>query len=800
MPVRYQILAVVLAACAGCVPFFDAEPTGELVEFSVNACGGTDVLTFDGEDALPLQACGVCPGEGYLACNGVDALRCVGSQAPNACGGCLPLPAAPFDACGVCAGEPAGHYVCDGVDALECLNSAGYNACGGCIRLQGEPGQPCDPSDNTAAWTCESADAVTCTAGGPNLCGGDQDLAFSSITAPAPGMLCEGACDPRGVLRCGDTNALICEEAGQLNVCDGCGLVPGEFEAQCGRCGRYTCSDTQMFCVDPEPNQCGGCGELGRVVGERCEGGVVICNGDDEVICVSPSGESNACGGLGDLANTPGDPCGACNSGVWVCDGTSAVVCEGGRGDGAFNSCGGCASLPASEGDPCGECGSGAFVCDPRDTNRLICEGATRGEEAQNACGGCGFLWGTPGESCGECFTWQCSSTTEAVVCAWAGDEPGGCPDQVDCTECTNESRTCDEAGVCGDCVDGYEDQSGTCELITVECSQEDPCPRGDVRPVAGSICERRDESVCELNGTRQVETQERECSGGTCVDTGDWIPAGAVDCPPQVDTKPCQFAPGVEGVCDASICRPYVVITTSGESNAATVRSGACPTGYRLVSGGCRTDGGSPISASGPVEFLSGARGELARSDVWMCEPQDPALGTLQAFAVCARQNLIEQHSFISAVSGAGVRGTSPACRERGVVIGGGCDGGSALVSALPSAAMPGAGGLVDPDGTWLCETRNSATFSDSAASCLTTSHAVRYAASGSDGDDGTASCGEGLLIGGGCTLETAGLISGSYPNTLSDGMREWRCESQPFGEPAGVAVAICLSRATED
>ncbi|MFT6397691.1 MAG: hypothetical protein ACJAYU_002446, partial [Bradymonadia bacterium] len=313
---RYQTLAVLLTVWAGCVPFFDAEPSGELVDIQVNACGGTELLTFDAEEALPLQACGLCPGEGHLACNGVNALRCVGASTLNACGGCLPLPAAPYDVCGVCSGDPSGYYVCDGENAVECIDAAGYNACGGCSLLAGEPGQPCDALDAAAIWTCELADSVACTSGELNLCGGDQSLVFAGITDPAPGIRCQGedGCDPEGVLRCDGTTGVTCEEAGRSNVCDGCGPVPGEFEGSCGRCGQYTCSDSQMFCVDPEPNQCGGCGDLGRVVGEVCDGGVVICNGDNEVVCVSPSGESNACGGLGELANIPGESCGTCAS------------------------------------------------------------------------------------------------------------------------------------------------------------------------------------------------------------------------------------------------------------------------------------------------------------------------------------------------------------------------------------------------------------------------------------------------------------------------------------------------------
>lgn len=792
------IVAFVGLASSGCVPFFDTEPTGELVAFTPNACGGLGDLSFDGTSAEPGESCGVCAGEGHLACNGVDALRCVGAREPNACGGCVPLEADPFDECGVCdVGE--SYYVCDGPDALECIHEAGYTACGGCSPLEGEPGQPCDAEDPTATWTCVNADEVVCTAGGPNLCGGEPDLEFGGIVSPAPGMACDGACAPAGVLRCAGPEEVVCEGAGDVNVCGGCGPVQGELEAPCGRCGRYICNDGSMFCVDQEPNRCGGCDDLPATPGDACDGGTIVCNGDEAVICVPQSNETNACGGLGELSAAPGDLCGTCDSGLWVCDGTSSVVCEGDLGDAARNGCGGCEPLPASESDECGECGSGRFACDPNNDNRLICEG-DQGSAAHNDCGGCAFLWGTPGQLCGECYLWECPEVErDSVICAWAGERPEGCPDSSDCTACEATFRECLDDG-CGECIEGYIEEDTVCVENTLECDDHGDCPDGD--PGLTGICSRLNPDTCSVAGQGPGSFEAGVClEDGTC--DAETV-AVDVDCVADIVGEPCAWGDGLVGICtaDEECVLPNVVYTVSGPSRDGSVTSPPCPVGFSLSSGGCLDDGANPFYSSGPTGLRpDDASGHLSFEESWTCNRSEDSSDDAVHYAtgVCVRDDILENRWFTGAVTGSVFsEGMSPTC-EDGTVIGGGCIAGRTLTLAQDRPILEGDsdGEWEAPEGgQWTCRASDVGELSVGAMCAQLSTGRITYALSRpSTGFDAEVGCETGILIGGGCRADDGRDLTDSHPFPLTGGDRRWRCSATITGRRTVRAIAICLN-----
>ena len=793
---RLLWIFVPAAFTVACTPFFDTEPSGEIVDIEANACGGGAELVFDGEVARPGDPCGVCPGEGHLACNGVDALRCVGATLPNACGGCIPLDGDPFEPCGVCDGAGAGYFVCDGDNALECVTEAGYSACGGCSPLEGQPGQPCSADDPTATWTCASRNSVACISGGPNLCGGDAVLEFDGIVSPAPGLACDGACEPSGVLRCASADSVVCEDAGDTNVCGGCGALPGEVGDECGPCGRRICDDGQMFCVNPEPNACGGCEDLPASPGEACDGGTIVCNGSDAVICVPQSDDTNACGGLGDLDAAPGSTCGECNSGIWVCDGTSSVVCAGDLGPAARNGCGGCDPLPAGPGDQCGECGSGMFECDPADDNRLVCAG-NQGPEARNECGGCAFLWGEPGEPCGECFRWQCSNTDEdAVTCVWAGDEPGGC-DGDSCEACEEAFRECTDEG-CGDCLDGYVDVGGDCVEDGLPC--DETCVDGE--PVLTGECVRINTDTCVSAGRGPGTYEAADCPDGICqfesVET-------SVACEVEVIGLPCRWADDLSGVCTAGgeCILPNVVYRVSPVSRAAEVTSPACPDAFQLVGGGCVDELGTWFVSSSPTNVRpDDASGDLIFDESWTCRWPDASAPTPRnAVGVCVRETIVRDRWFAGTLAGSITPDDeSPACRG-GFALGGGCtalDGGG-FVELHPNLGGDLTAGerAAPEDGTWRCRPQESGDIAIGGLCGFPADRRVTYSVSDATSNETVdADCGPGVLIGGGCLSDISRPIFGSHPFPLLGPDPVWRCSAEVEGRRTVRAVAVCLSR----
>jgi len=166
-------------------------------------------------------------------------------------------------------------------------------------------------------------------------------------------------------------------------------------------------------------NSCGGCwpivGEprIGRQCG-ACDTGVWSCDGPDAITCAGDLGDAvlNACGGCGTLAEELGSACGRCGSGRWGCGQSGGVKCHGDRGEAALNACGGCGVLEGEPGNACGTCNLGRWTCDGTEVR---CEGDL-GEAAYDACGGCsGLLEIQVGEPCRSCGEYVCQG--DVLIC-----------------------------------------------------------------------------------------------------------------------------------------------------------------------------------------------------------------------------------------------------------------------------------------------------------------------------------------------------------------------------------------------
>jgi hypothetical protein len=417
-----------------------------------NTCGGSVALS-----ATPGEACGECL-DGFLACDGIDALRCLGATLTrNACGTCEPLLGSPGDPCG-----------CDGVLACEgprllCNDQAQRNACGGCLPLDGVVGAACNGDGGNAdgILVCGGPNTALCRTGARNECGATGPLvAREPLNAEArPGDSC-GTCG-RGVVVCSEAgeSTIECADAELgTNACGGCEVLsaaPGDA-CGCGGSGQWVCDNSAPSALRCDGaianNACGGCDTLPATLGARCEdAGVWACGGPDSLSCVD-DGE-RACGLTGFGATDPGASCGLCDDGVAVCASAQSLVCTGtsernacgGCGQlpgepGAFcaggrvwecgddntlrcnetrsrNACGGVGPLVGIPGDACGACGDGLLVCISDE------DVACLGGERPNACGGCSQLPGVPGRPCGECNTgrWACDGP-EGVLCA--GEDP----------------------------------------------------------------------------------------------------------------------------------------------------------------------------------------------------------------------------------------------------------------------------------------------------------------------------------------------------------------------------------------
>jgi len=382
-----------------------------------NACGGPAVLRLDDEAASPGAPCGPC-ADGVIACEGLDALTCVGATTPNVCGGCGALPGCAEGTCallGAFNDACAGAWCCDEATGTRVCDRPAPNACGGQAALipgDARPGWACQLDDGTGpregTWSCVGPDAIRCILPAQNRCGGAQFLAGT------PGEPClTTACVPwrwecvedegEPFTRC------AAPQEGGTNFCGGCQPLGVEVGSACGCGGQWVCdpddlSRDRVVCDDPARNACGGCAALDAPPGTACPGGAWACLGLDAVQC-APQGR-NGCGGDAPLERQPGASCGPCQDGRTVCVTPDAIACIGAS---AVNACGGCGFLQSEPGTGCGQ---GA---------RWRCEGTLLRclpDPDLNPCGGPagavaeGAVWSVCGEGC-EAGRMSCAGPSE---------------------------------------------------------------------------------------------------------------------------------------------------------------------------------------------------------------------------------------------------------------------------------------------------------------------------------------------------------------------------------------------------
>jgi hypothetical protein len=220
----------------------DACPPG-----TTNACGGCTTLA----NAVG-TACG-CGGK--VACNGPDAVMCVGASAKNGCGGCSTLSNPPGGTCGTCGD---GRWACSGTDTTTCQGASSRNVCGSCGGLYKTLHQNCDPEAPNAgccgSWECAADKNDDWCKPSCNACNG-----CGSINGGTPGKACnvQGCA---GVWTCSDGNNTVCETCGGNanaccgGTCCGSGYSCGTFDGV-SACVK-TCSDGVTTCPSPLTCSC----------------------------------------------------------------------------------------------------------------------------------------------------------------------------------------------------------------------------------------------------------------------------------------------------------------------------------------------------------------------------------------------------------------------------------------------------------------------------------------------------------------------------------------------------------------
>lgn len=297
----------------------------------------------------------------------------------------------------------------------------------------------------------------------PDLCIDFRCQALEDVLSCPPPRENERIGNPCGA--CGD-GRLTCDAdrwtcvGDTADACGGCSDSNAVLGDACGTCGgEWTCDGATVACSAPT-NPCGGCGPLtagGEPTNERPGDGCTPDGSESDEItavwsCVSATAmacleaDLNACGGSAVLDARPGDPCGACRTGRWECNGSDGLrCCHGADGhceaEPSLNVCGGCAPLADLAGEPCGPCATGAWTLDCT-SERWICEG-----HVANPCGGCGALSHAPGTAC----------ATPGTVRACVGPEATACVSGVAENPCGGEGALAltRPGAACGPCADG---------------------------------------------------------------------------------------------------------------------------------------------------------------------------------------------------------------------------------------------------------------------------------------------------------------------------------------------------------
>jgi formylglycine-generating enzyme required for sulfatase activity len=383
-----------------------------------------------------------------------------------------------------------------------------------------------------------------------------------------------------------------------------------------------------------QPNLCGGCAALDRVVGDSCgtcgSGGLVCAEDGESLRCEGDRGAAaeNACGGCGELVRNLGDPCGTCDGGLTVCDGPEAVGCDG--DDLELNACDGCETLDEAPGAPCGECGE--LACDG--TGGVVCMG-----DVVNACDGCGHIPEQVGEACGQCGTYVCNGRDAAV-----------CADRL-----PNLCMGCEDlAGIpgtpCGQCGGGR----WVCAGPIVTCTDNDACDEFNLATVEpGSFVQ----GTSDLNACAQLQEGQRTTVlthgfriGVTEVTQAAW--SAVLDLPPQ-DCPTCpQTGVGYHQALGwlnlaserSDLTRCYDLTECRGDIAApchdrceyvcGAVRSNPECTGFRL-----------PTEAEWEYASRAGTTTDTYHSDLTYtqeCDPTDPALESIAHYCSDGRDALL--------------------------------------------------------------------------------------------------------------------------------------------------------------
>ena len=423
-----------------------------------------------------------------------------------------------------------------------------------------------------------------------NTCGGDGEALEYDGEPASPGESC-GECDD-GVLVCHGEDALECIGASQKNACGGCGELPAEPDASCGPCddGVWSCDgENSLVCEEAtERNRCGGCEELDQSPGGLCDAGenagVFRCTHVNTVECI-PAGH-NACGGDAALETSPTTPCGECNQGVTVCDGTEDVMCH--DEEAGQNTCGGCAPLRGVPETSCGFCG-GEWYC--ADDDLSVCDDSSR-----NPCGGCADLSGElngamPGDECGdEGQVWACRSFDEVI-----------CPDEATNACGGGEELDALPGEVCGECGDGLTICTAPDSVICHGATESNACGGCGLLPGeegdecgSGATWECSDDGSmrCQLDEDRQLNA----CGGTESLDGVLGQPCG-----------PCDL--------DVLVCDGENALVCSGDT--------ACPD---LVGDEVTVSDVEKDSASFEAELISLPAAAVTEHGFCWSDEQDPA------------------------------------------------------------------------------------------------------------------------------------------------------------------------------
>lgn len=654
-----------------------------------NACGGTRALELAGETAELLQPCGAF-AEGFVVCDGIDAVRCAVATPTNPCGfsGVLPAPlGAPCGACG------DGRWRCGpSVDTpIVCEGATAPNACGGCERLGARPGTSCA---GDGLLVCDGPDALACTHAN-NACGGDAALRFDDTTAE-PGERCETGCGT-GVLACDGPESLRCvpdDSAPPENACGGCRMLAGNPGDPCGPCGQgeWACSDDgdAVRCAGAaRADACGGCSEAVEAPGDPCGDGRILLCREDELVCAAdvPEAQRNACGGSVVLEARPGEPCGACGDGRTRCRGLEDLDCDV-SDEAQRNPCGGCGGPTGAVDSACGTCGSGLLQCEG---DQLTCVG-NLGAQARNACGGCGTLEGEPGAACGSCLVWACIEGDGLLRCV-PGPDGIDCADRVTCDTlaCEEQGRSCREAdgfrdAACRGCLPGFRPSGDRCiaeeEVSEPPSESETPCRDDDL---AQCLLENR---LCGAS----PEPRCRGCIAGYVERSGECLPVlrcASLDCTaesrtciPELPNRDAFCGPcvedhvEVEGRCTPRLPAPEELRASRGDSPvhvALTWNAVAGAAGYRIYREGVRISGETPLAATsyldaeapsgGPPPVVEGVTATNDRTDgiVLRWDEVSPGPGPDRSYTVRAVAGANESLPSSAAV---GFRGPSALLR----------------------------------------------------------------------------------------------------------------------------------------